>query len=88
MAVNKGTHSQHEHPIKQDFPEAKDKIVEIVELTVEPDYYGIEIRFHDKTALNFTIESRVVTFPVYSDFTGGEEKVLKQYRTISSRIRQ
>lgn len=73
-------------PTRQDFPEAKDKIVEIVELTVEPDYYGITMRFQDKTSLSFLIEPCVFTFPIHSDWTSGDEKILKEYRPIRSRI--
>ena len=79
MAENKGT-------TRQDFPEVRDKIVEIVELSVEPGYYGITIRFQDKTKLNFSIEPCVFAFPVYSDITGGEDKPLKRYKPISSKL--
>jgi hypothetical protein len=61
MADDKITHFE-DPPTRQDFPETKDKIVEIVEITAEPDYYGITIRFQDKTALTFVIEPCVVAF--------------------------
>lgn len=87
MAKNNGTDPEEEHPtIKQDFPEATDKIVEIVEVTVEPDYYGITIRFHDRTALTFALEPCVFAFPAYAQWTNGEEKVLKQYKPIRSTV--
>ena len=73
-------------PGRQYFPEAIDKIVELVELAVEPGYYGITIRFHDKTALTFVIEPCVFTFPVHEDWTSGEAKILKQYPPIRSEI--
>jgi hypothetical protein len=85
MADNQITHLP-DLPTRQDFPEVKDKIVEIVELSVEPDYYGITIRFRDKTALTFVIEPCVFTFPIYSDWTGGEEKPLTRYQPIRSEI--
>jgi hypothetical protein len=85
MADDKGTHLP-DPPTRQDFPETKDKVVEIVELTVEPDYYGITIRFQDKTALSFVLETCVFAFPVYEDWTSGEAKPLKQYRPIRSEI--
>ena len=72
--------------IYQNFPEVKDKIVEKVELSVESDYYGITIRFQDKTALSFVIEPCVFAFPVYEDWTSGEAKRLKEYRPIRSRV--
>ena len=85
MADNKGTHPP-DPSTRQDFSEAKDKIVEIVEVTVEPDYYGITIRFQDKTSLTFVIEPCIFAFPIYSDWTSGEEKALKQYRPIRSKV--
>jgi len=85
MADNKGTHLPGP-PTRQDFPEARDKVVEIVELTVEPDYYGITIRFQDKTALTFSMEPCVFVFPIYEDWTSGDAKVLKQYQPIRSKI--
>jgi hypothetical protein len=71
---------------RQDFPEVKDKIVEIVELSIEPDYYGITIRFLDKTALTFAIEPCIFTFPIYSDWASGEEQILTRYQPIQSEI--
>lgn len=85
MADNKGTDLPAPHT-RQDFPEAKDKIVDIVELTADTGYYGITIRFQDSTTLTFAIEPCVVAFPVYSDWTGGEEHQLKQYQPILSKI--
>jgi len=86
MAENKGTHFPEPHT-RQDFHEVKDKIVESVELFVEPTFYGITIRFQDKTALTFSIEScGVVAFPVLADWTGGEEKTLKKYTPVRSKI--
>lgn len=70
--------------IYQDFPEVKDKIVDRVELSVEPTFYGITIRFQDKTALLFKIEQSVAAFPVYEDWTSGEAKILKEYTPVRS----
>jgi hypothetical protein len=70
--------------IHQEFPEVKDKTVEMVELNVEAGYYGISIRFQDKTALTFTMESRIAAVPVYSEWSDGEEKILKQYDPVRS----
>jgi len=83
MADNQSTPAPR---ARQDFPEVKDKIVEIVELSVESDYYGISIRFQDKTSLTFSIEPAVFTFPIYSQWTDGEEKILKEYQPVSSDV--
>lgn len=85
MADNKGTHSPEPHT-RQAFPEVKDKIVDSVEIASEANYYGITIRFRDRTALTFSIEPSVIAFPAYSDWTGGEEKLLRQYRPVKSKV--
>src|SRR5262249_27261079 len=72
--------------IHQNFPEVKGKIVEIVELSVESDYYGITIRFQDKTTLTFAIEPCLATLPVYSERTDGEEKIVKEYPPVRSEV--
>ena len=87
MADIKSTHSQNSHTRQvADFPEVKDKIVDNIELSADPDYYGITIHFQDKTTLTFIIEPGVVTFPVLADCTGGEEKTLKKYKAVRSKI--
>lgn len=86
MAENKGTHPPQEHPAKQEFPELKGKIVDYVGIIAESDYYGITIRFQDKTALTFAIEPCVFTFPVFEDWTDREAKIIKEYDPIQSSI--
>lgn len=71
---------------KQDFPEAKGKTVESVEIDVEPSYYGISVFFQDKTSLTFSIKPSVSASPVYSEWTAGEQKVIREYLPISSEI--
>jgi hypothetical protein len=85
MAENKGTHLR-EDSTRQDFPEVKGKIIESVEITVEPDRYAISVHCQDKTSLTFMIESCVFTFPVHEDWTSGEAKILKKYQPIRSEI--
>ncbi len=89
MANTKSTRSKPKHTRQlADFPETRDKIVENVEVFSDHEYYGITIRFTDKTALNFTLETAVFTFPVYSDWTGGEEKILKKHKSVRSHIQR
>jgi hypothetical protein len=85
MAAIKGTHSPKKHT-RQGFPEVKDKMVDNVELSAEPGYYGVTIRFRDKTALTFAIEPSLIAFPVFTDWRSGEEKPLKRYRRMHSKI--
>jgi hypothetical protein len=72
--------------IYQDFPEVKGKTVELVELSSEAGHYAITVRFEDKTALTFALEQSLIAFPVYSDWTDGEEKKLKEYEPIRSQV--
>jgi hypothetical protein len=66
------------------FPEAEGKIVESIELTAEPGYYGIDVNFTDNTAMVFSIEPFVMAFPYLGDWTTGERKILKQYEPVRS----
>jgi hypothetical protein len=84
MADNQ--HNLPDLPTHQDFPEAKDKTVESVEAHVEPDYFGISVRFTDKTSLTFVMESCIFVFPTYEDWTSGEGKNLKEYLPLRSEI--
>lgn len=72
--------------MKQEFPEVKGKIVDIVELSVEPDFYGVTIRFQDSTSLTFDIEPCVVASPIFAKWKDGEEKRLKEYHPVRSEI--
>ncbi|PYP91614.1 MAG: hypothetical protein DMG65_07205 [Candidatus Angelobacter sp. Gp1-AA117] len=91
MAANKRTHSPQIHTSRRElasFPEAEGKIVETVELFSDHEYYAITLRFRDKTALNFALETAVFTFPVLSDWTDGNEKILKKYKSVRSNVQR
>lgn len=68
--------------INHKFPEVNGKTVETVELDVDADYYGISVKFQDKTSLTFSIKPCVAAVPIYSQWTNGEEEILKQYEPI------
>ena len=87
MADNKGTHSEESHTRQvAKFPEVKGKIIESVELSSAPDYYEITFRFEDKTGLTFILEPCLITFPILADWSGGEEKTLKKYKAVRSKV--
>lgn len=87
MAENNGNHFPDEPTsTRHEFPEVNGKTVELVELVVEPDFYGITIRFTDKTSLSFVMEPCVFAFPVHEDWNNGESKILKQYPPIRSKL--
>lgn len=70
---------------RHEFPEVKGKIVDAVEFIVEADYYGIDIRFQDKTGMAFSMEPGIVTFPEFSDWTEEEGWPIKEYPPIHSK---
>ena len=70
----------------QDFPEVRGKIVDVVEFDIEASFYGVTIRFQDKTSLTFSMESCMFAFPVLEDWTEGEGKVIKEYQPIRSQV--
>ena len=91
MAKNKGTHPPKKHTSRREvleFPEVNGKIVDAVEVFSHNEYYAITIRFQDKTALNLALETAVFTFPTLSDWTGGNEKILKEYKSVRSRVQR
>jgi len=87
MANKKGNGSTHKHTSNvADFPEVKDKIVQNIELFSDAEYCGIQIRFTDQTAIDFTLETAVFVFPTLSDRTGGNEEILKEYPPMRSHV--
>lgn len=66
------------------FLEAKDKSVERVEFSTEPGSHNIGIRFKDKTSLNFEIETSFTVRADYSDFTDGNERILRRWKPLRS----
>ena len=87
MADIKSTHSEDSHTRQvTTFPEVTGKIIESVELSSDRDYYAITFRFQDKLALTYIIEPCLIAFPVLADRTGGEEKTLKRYTPVRSKV--
>jgi hypothetical protein len=67
------------------FPQAKGKTIEGVELLVAPDYHSISINFEDKTALHFSIETGFTVKTDYSDWATGEQRFLRKWPLLKSR---
>lgn len=87
MANKKGNGSHEGHASNvADFPEVNGKIVQNIELFSDAEYCGIQIRFTDQTAIDFTLETAVFVFPSYSDRTGGNEEILKEYPSMRSHV--
>jgi len=89
MADDKGTQIQRIHSSFRElanFDEVKDKIIADIELSSDLEFFTITVTFQDKTTLTFIVEPCVVTFPVLADWTDGEEKILKRYKPVHSKI--
>lgn len=67
------------------FPEAAGKTIESVELSSTTEYRGIEIRFSDKKALSFEIESSIAVIPRYASWQSGNFKPIKLGTKVSNR---
>ena len=62
-----------------EFPQARGRTVEMVELSLESDFHCISIRFQDETDLTFVIDPALTFRADYSRWKGGEQKVLKRW---------
>lgn len=59
------------------FPQAKGKIVESVQFSASPNHHDLSIRFKDKSGFNFTIQTGFTLKTEYSDWTSGEQRILR-----------
>jgi len=83
-----GSDEGHTSAELADFPEVTGKIVQAVEIHSDHEFYGLTIRFEDRTALTFTFETAVFAFPTFSDWEDGNEKILKKYKSVRSKIQR
>lgn len=66
------------------FPQAKGKVLEVVEFSTSPGYHCISINFEDKTCLSFAIDTNFTLEADYSDWTTGNQRILREWPPISS----
>ena len=92
MADNKRTRSRKRRkavPFRQllKFPQVKGKVIDRVELSLSADDCSIEIRFDDKTALNFDMEQEpgIKVTPDFADWKTGNWKSIKRWRPVHSK---
>lgn len=71
-------------PWVEEFPQARGRTVERVELNLDSDFHCISIRFQDSTDLTFVIESALTFRADYSKWKDGEQKVLKRWPSVTS----
>lgn len=88
----KPAHSAHRVPKQRktrrsqliEFPEAKGRTVEKVELSTDPEFSCVSIRFQDNTALTVVIDPWLTFQADYSRWKNGEQKVLKRWPVFRS----
>lgn len=67
-----------------DFPEARGRTVERVELSTDSGFPCISIRFQDSTDLTFVIDPALTFQADYSEWKAGEQKLLKRWPVFRS----
>lgn len=71
------------YPRLVEFPQARGRTVEKVELNLDSDFHCISIRFQNDTDLTFMIDPALTFRADYSKWKDGEQKVLKRWPPIS-----
>ena len=71
------------YPRLVEFPEARGRTVEMVELILDSDFHCISIRFQDETDLSFVIDPALTFRADYSRFKDGNQKILKRWPPVS-----
>ena len=61
------------------FQEAVGKTVEFVEMYTSAEFPCVEIGFTDKSPLHFLMETRLTMEPTYSDWTTGDQRMLREW---------
>ena len=67
-----------------EFPQARGRTVEKVELSADPDFPCISIRFTDNTDLTVVIDTALTFRADYSEWKAGNQKVLKRWPAVRS----
>lgn len=61
------------------FRELRGKIIEDVLFSAAPDHQDITIKLQDKTGLSFSIATGLILKTEYSDWTSGEQRILRSW---------
>ena len=72
------------YPRLVEFPQAKGRTVEMVELNLDSDFNCINIRFQGGTDLTFVIGTALTFRADYSKWKAGNQKLLKRWPVIRS----
>lgn len=72
------------HPRVFRFSQAKGKVVEEVELFIDPSYNGLTLKFQDNTSLNFEFATGFAVEAYLSRWKAGNEHVFRHWPHIHS----
>ncbi len=72
------------YPRMVEFPQARGRTVEMVELNLDSDFNCINIRFQGETDLTFIIGPALTFRADYSKWKAGNQKVLKRWPVLRS----
>jgi hypothetical protein len=67
-----------------EFPQARGRTVEMVELSLDSDFQCVSIRFKDNTDLTVVIDTALTFEAAYSEWKAGNQKVLKRWPVVRS----
>ena len=67
-----------------EFPQARGRTVEMVELSTDSDFHCVSIRFKDNTDLTVVIDTALTFQAQYSEWKAGNQKVLKRWPVFRS----
>jgi hypothetical protein len=78
--------ARHENTFERlvNFPQARGRTVEKVELSLDSDYHCVSIRFKDNTDLTVVIDPALMFQATYSEWKAGNQKVLKRWPVVRS----
>jgi hypothetical protein len=84
MTEDKSNESPEERTRTTEFPEAKGKIIQSIQVYVAADNFSVNINFTDNTAIVLSMEPSLTVFPYLGDWATGERKVLKEWEPMKS----
>jgi hypothetical protein len=67
------------YDVLMEFPQARGRTVEMVELIADADYHCVSIRFQDNTDLTVVIDPGLTFKAEYSHWKAGNQEVLKRW---------
>ena len=84
MTEDKGNESPKDRTRTTEFPEAKGKTIQSIQVYVAADNFSASINFTDNTGLILALESSLTVSPYLGDWATGECKVLQKWPPIKS----